>query len=74
MSTPMTADDLHALLPALEALYARFHGFFRRPENVLLDSVPACDHGDQSRDRRRSPPSAHGVLPYGAGVVVGPIP
>ena len=33
MSTPMTADDLHALLPALEAFYARFHGFFRRPES-----------------------------------------
>jgi SRSO17 transposase len=36
MSTPMTADDLHALLPALEALYARFHGFFRRPESRAM--------------------------------------
>lgn len=36
MSTLMTADDLHALLPALEALYARFHGFFRRPESRAL--------------------------------------
>jgi len=33
MSTPMTADDLGALLPALEAFYGRFHGFFRRPES-----------------------------------------
>ena len=36
MSTPMTADDLHALLPALEAFYARFHRFFRRPESRAM--------------------------------------
>ena len=29
----MTVEDLHALLPKLEAFYTRFHRFFRRPES-----------------------------------------
>ena len=32
VSKPMTVEDLHALLPKLEAFYTRFHRFFRRPE------------------------------------------
>lgn len=37
MSTPMTTDELRALLPELEAFYARFHRFFGRRESRAMD-------------------------------------
>lgn len=36
MSTPMTTDELRALLPELEAFYARFHRFFGRRESRAM--------------------------------------